>query len=143
MTGGAGVQGAGQAAHVVLVGVSADHIVQLVNALLLQVGDHQAAVGHVSTVNEHGAVPAHQQSGVGLAHVDEVYGQGGAVGHSGRCGGRGRGEQVAARQGDEQAEQGEQGGNTSFHVSSFSTLVYIMCMHQYKPKRRKREEARG
>ena len=139
MAGCAGVQRAGQAAHMVLVGVGADHIVQLVDALLVQIGHHQAAVGHVAAVDEHGILSAHQQGGVGLSHIDEVYGQGGAVRYGGSAARR-RGEQVAARQGDEQAEQSEQGGDTSFHGNSFSALVYIMCKHQYKPKRQKRKE---
>ena len=73
--GGTGVQGAGEAAHMVLVGVGTHHIVQVLHPQVLQVGDEQAAVLRIAAVNEHRLPAAQQQGGVGLSHVDEMNGQ--------------------------------------------------------------------
>ena len=43
-----GVQRSGQPAHMVLMGVGADHILQLIDPCAPQIGHHKAAVGHVA-----------------------------------------------------------------------------------------------
>ena len=89
----------------VLVGVAAHHRLELFHPLLLQVGDHQLAVGHVATVDEQIFPAAFQQRAVRLPHVHKVDRQGIAgkvVG--GRRGGR-SGAAAQQRQRQKQKKQ--------------------------------------
>ena len=78
----------GKAAHMVLVGVGAEHILQLLHPLLLQVGYHQTAVIHVAPVVEHVLTVALNQHAQRLAHVNEVHLKGGFHGVHCRSGRR-------------------------------------------------------
>ena len=66
----------GKPAYMVLVGVGAEHILQLLHPLLLQVGDHQTAVIHVAAVVEHELSVAFHQHTQRLTHIDEMHLQG-------------------------------------------------------------------
>ena len=113
---GAGVQRAGQAAHMILVGVGTHHIIQRVHALVLQIGDHPAAVLRIAAVDEHCLPPAQQQRGIGLPHVDEVDRQ---FPVRDRRGG-GRAGRIGAG-GQEQGQQREQeSGQTPLHRVSWA-----------------------
>ena len=61
-----------QAAHMVLVGVGADHRFQFCNPLLLQEADHQRTVLHIAAVDEQEFTAAFQKGAVCLAHIQEV-----------------------------------------------------------------------
>ena len=63
----------GKPAHMVLVGVRAEHILQLLHPLLLQVGDHQTAVVHIAAVVEHELSVTLHQYAQRLPYVNEVH----------------------------------------------------------------------
>ena len=63
----------GKSAYMVLVGVRAEHILQLLHPLLLQVGDHQTAVVHVAAVVEHELSVTLHQYAQRLPYVNEVH----------------------------------------------------------------------
>ena len=69
----------GKPAYMVLVGVRAEHILQLLHPLLLQVGYHQTAVIHVAAVVEHELSVALHQHAQRLPHIDEVHLEGGVL----------------------------------------------------------------
>ena len=93
----------------VLVGVGAEDVFQLLDALTLQVGDDQTAVVHIAAVIEHELSVALHQDAEGLSHIDEVHLEGGvlSVGRDGLGGGRVRDEVGAAA--------GEGGGGVTAH----------------------------
>ena len=72
-------QRSGQTAHMVFVGVGAEDILQLLDPLALQVGDHQTAVVHIAAVIEHELSVALHQHAQRLPHVDEVHLEGGVL----------------------------------------------------------------
>ncbi len=63
----------GKPAHMVLVGVGAEHILQLLHPLLLQVGYHQTAVVHVAAIVEHELSVTLYQYAQRLPYVNEVH----------------------------------------------------------------------
>ena len=63
----------GKPAHMVLVSMGAEHILQLLHPLLLQVGDHQTAVVHVAAVVEHELSVTLYQHAQRLPYVNEVH----------------------------------------------------------------------
>jgi len=107
---GAGVKGAGKAAHMGLIRRRTHHIVEVGDPLLAQVTGHLAAPLGAAAVNEHGLSAAQEQGGAGLPRVDEVDGQSGAV--SGGCA-------LAAGQGGGQEKDGEDRECALFHKGSF------------------------
>ena len=102
-------QRSGQTSHMVLVGVGAEDVFQLLDPLTLQVGDDQTAVVHIAAVIEHELSVALHQDTEGLPHIDEVHLEGGvlSVGRDGLGGGRVRDEVGAAA--------GEGGGGITAH----------------------------
>ena len=79
-------QRSGQAAHMILVGVGAEHILQLLHAEILQVRDNIAAVVHVAAVVEHILAVTFHQHAQGLPHIQEVHLKVGGPAVSGRLG---------------------------------------------------------
>ena len=63
----------GKPAHMILVGVGAEHILQLLHPLLLQVGYHQTAIVHIAAIVEHELAVTFHQHAQRLPHVDEVH----------------------------------------------------------------------
>ena len=63
----------GKPAHMILVGVRAEHILQLLHPLLLQVGDHQTAVVHIAAVVEHELSVTLYQYAQRLPYINEVH----------------------------------------------------------------------
>ena len=63
----------GKTAHMVLVGVGAEHILQLLHPLLLQVGYHQTAVVHVAAIVEHELSVALYQYAQRLPYINKVH----------------------------------------------------------------------
>ena len=77
----------------VLVGVGAEDILQLLDALPLQVGHHIAAVIHIAAIVEHVLAVAFHQNAQRLPHIEEVHLKTVALGLPGglrRADGRGR-----------------------------------------------------
>ena len=72
-------QRSGQTAHMVFVSMGAEDILQLLDPLTLQVGDHQTAVVHIAAVVEHELSVALHQHAQRLPHVDEVHLEGGVL----------------------------------------------------------------
>ena len=66
-------QRSGQTAHMVLMGMGTEHILQLFHALILQVGDDHAAVVHVAAIVEHILPVALHQHAEGLTYIEEVH----------------------------------------------------------------------
>ena len=79
-------QRSGQAAHMILVGVGAEHILQLLHAEILQVRDDIAAIVHVAAVVEHILAVTFHQHAQGLPHIQEVHLKVGGLAVSGRLG---------------------------------------------------------
>ena len=86
----------------VFVSMGAEDILQLLDPLTLQVGDHQTAVIHIAAVVEHELSVALHQHAQRLPHVDEVHLEGGVlpVGRDGLRGGRVRHDAAAASRDD-------------------------------------------
>ena len=63
----------GKPAYMVLVSVGAEHILQMLNPLLLQVGDHQTAVVYVAAVVEHELSVTLHQYAQRLPYINEVH----------------------------------------------------------------------
>jgi len=63
----------GKPAHMILVGVRAEHILQLLHPLLLQVGYHQTAVVHVAAIVEHELSVTLYQHAQRLPYINEVH----------------------------------------------------------------------
>ena len=59
----------------ILMGMGADHSLQLLHILLLQIGHHQLGIVPVAAVNEDKPVAPFNQGAVRLPHIDEVYQQ--------------------------------------------------------------------
>lgn len=57
----------------VLVGVGAEHILQLLHPLLLQVGNHQTAVVHIAAIVEHELSVTLYQYAQRLPYINEVH----------------------------------------------------------------------
>ena len=79
-------QRSGQAAHMILVGVGAEHILQLLHTEILQVGDDIAAIVHIAAVVEHILAVTFHQHAQGLPHIQEVHLKVGGLAVSGRLG---------------------------------------------------------
>ena len=79
-------QRSGQAAHMILVGVGAEHILQLLHTEILQVRDDIAAIVHVAAVVEHILAVTFHQHAQGLPHIQEVHLEVGGLAVSGRLG---------------------------------------------------------
>ena len=63
----------------ILMGVAADHSLQSLYPLLLQIADHQRTISLVAAVNEHVFSVALQKGAICLSHIDKVHGQVGLV----------------------------------------------------------------
>ena len=63
----------GKPAHMVLVSMGAEHILQLLHPLLLQVGDYQTAVVYVAAVVEHELSVTLHQYAQRLPYINEVH----------------------------------------------------------------------
>ena len=63
----------GKPAYMVLVSVGAEHILQLLHPLLLQVGYHQTAVVHIAAIVEHELSITLHQYAQRLSYVNEVH----------------------------------------------------------------------
>ena len=72
----AGIQGTGQTANVVLVGVRGDHVVDVLYSQRLgQIGIDEAAVAVVAAVDHHDVIAALEDCGICLADVQEINGE--------------------------------------------------------------------
>ena len=79
-------QRSGQAAYMILVGVGAEHILQLLHTEILQVRDDIAAIVHIAAVVEHILAVTFHQHAQGLPHIQEVHLEVGGLAVSGRLG---------------------------------------------------------
>ena len=66
-------QRSGQTAHMILVGVGAEDVLQFLHALILQVADHHAAIVHIAAVVKHVLPVALHQNAQRLSHIEEVH----------------------------------------------------------------------
>lgn len=125
-------QRAGKPSHMVLVGVGAHHVIQRVHPLVGQVGDHQAGVGHIASVDEHTLSAAEDQRGIRLPHVDIVNLQ-----RALRWGGGGRALPFSPA--GRRAQRQQQRQDQIFNNSHFFVLPFPLCqigsmlfeMHHY------------
>ena len=63
----------------ILVGMGADHGVELLHTHVLQIGDHQIAVFHIAAVDDHEFPVTFEKGTVRLPHIEEVNGEGGGL----------------------------------------------------------------
>ena len=72
-------QHTGQSAHMILMGVGADHPGQGFHALIQKIGNHQLTVVHVAAVDEHKLPAAFQKGAVCLTHVQKMNRERGSI----------------------------------------------------------------
>ena len=73
--GGIHCQYRGQTAHMILMGMGANHRFQFLHTLLLQVRDHQLTVIHIAAVYDHKFAAALQKRTVCLPHIQKMHHQ--------------------------------------------------------------------
>ena len=109
MIGGKSRQHSRQAAHMVLVGVGAEHIIQLLDSQVLQVGDHQFPIRHIAAIVQQVVAFTFYQNAQRLPHINKVCGQSLALGHRGRRSRFGRGGRRRGTGTDPQRQRSGQG----------------------------------